>query len=72
MNSEDYSGGVRFENTLDNLRPGRYRVSAVVRADKTMSGHSGMIIYAKANDKTVNKMARCFLNTVRMISKGSK
>ena len=55
MNSEDYSGGVRFENTLDNLRPGRYRVSAVVRAGKTMSGHSGMIIYAKANDKTVKK-----------------
>ena len=57
MNSEDYSDGkgVRFENTLKNLRPGRYRVSAVVRADATQSGHSSMIVFAQVGDKIVTK-----------------
>lgn len=55
VNSEDYSGGIRIENTLNNLRPGRYRVSAVVRADKTKSGHSGIVIFAQTGDKTMTK-----------------
>lgn len=57
MNSEDYSDGkgVRFESTLKSLRPGRYRVSAVVRADATKSGHSSMIVFAEVGDKTVVK-----------------
>ena len=41
----------------------------VVSAEQLKAGKAA---YEKANDKTVNKMARCFLNTVRMISKGSK
>lgn len=55
MDSGDYSGGVCFENTLKNLRPGRYRVSAVVRADATKSGHSSMLVFAQVGDKTVKK-----------------
>jgi hypothetical protein len=53
VRSEDYSGGIRFENTLKNLRPGRYRVSAVVRARKTDSGHSGLLVFAQVGDQTV-------------------
>ena len=30
VRSENYSDGIRIESTLENLRPGRYRVSAVV------------------------------------------
>ena len=45
----------RFENTLKNLRPGRYRVSAVVRAKKTNSGHSGLLVFAQVGDQTVRK-----------------
>ena len=55
VRSEDYSGGIRFENTLKNLRPGRYRVSAVVRARKTDSGHSGLLVFAQVGDQTVQK-----------------
>ena len=55
--SQDYSGsgGIRIENTLEKLRPGRYRVSAVVRAGKTTTGHSGMLVFAQAGDQTVRK-----------------
>ena len=55
VKSEDYKDGIRIENTLKELRPGRYRVSAVVRASKTDSGHSGIIIFAQTGDKTVQK-----------------
>ena len=37
---KNYGNGLRIQNTLENLRPGRYRVSAVVRAKKTNNGHS--------------------------------
>ena len=53
--SVDYSNGIRIENTLEDLRPGRYRVSAVVRADKTNTGHSSVLVFAQAGDKTVKK-----------------
>lgn len=52
---ENYGSGLRIENTLKNLRPGRYRVSAVVRAKKTNSGHSGLLVFAQVGDKTVQK-----------------
>lgn len=52
---ENYGSGLRIENTLKNLRPGRYRVSAVVRAKKTNSGHSGLLVFAQVDDKTVQK-----------------
>ncbi len=55
MNSADYSKGLRIEHTLKDLRPGRYRVSAVVRADDTNSGHSAMLIFAQVGDLTVRK-----------------
>jgi hypothetical protein len=55
VRSENYSNGIRIESTLENLRPGRYRVSAVVRAKKTNSGHSGLVIFAQAGDKTIKK-----------------
>lgn len=55
VNRENYSGGILIENSLKNLRPGRYRVSAVVRAGKTDTCHSGMVIFAKVGDKTVKK-----------------
>ena len=55
MNSEDYSKGLRIENTLKDLRPGRYRVSAVVRADDTNSGHSSVLVFAQVGDQTVRK-----------------
>ena len=55
VKSEDYKDGIRIENTLENLRPGYYRVSAVVRARKTDSGHSGLVIFAQAGEKTVKK-----------------
>ena len=47
--------GFRAENTLKNLRPGRYRVSAVVRASKTNSGHSSVLVFAQVGDQTVRK-----------------
>ena len=53
--SENYSNGIRIESTLENLRPGRYRVSAVVRAKKTNSGHSGLVVFAQAGDKTIKQ-----------------
>ncbi len=53
--SENYSNGIRIESTLENLRPGRYRVSAVVRAKKTNSGHSGLVVFAQAGDKTIRQ-----------------
>ena len=52
---ENYGSGLHFESTLKNLRPGRYRVSAVVRAKKTNSGHSGLLVFAQVGDKTVRK-----------------
>ena len=52
---ENYGNGLRIENTLKNLRPGRYRVSAVVRAKKTNSGHSGLLVFAQVGDKNINK-----------------
>ena len=55
VRSENYSDGIRIESTLENLRPGRYRVSAVVRAKETNSGHSGLVIFAQAGDKTIQK-----------------
>lgn len=39
------------ENTLHGLRPGRYRLSAVVRAEKAESNHSGIFIFCEAGDK---------------------
>ena len=55
MNSADYSKGLCIEHTLKDLRPGRYRVSAVVRAGDTSSGHSAMLIFAQVGDQTVRK-----------------
>ena len=52
---ENYGSGLCIENTLKNLRPGRYRVSAVVRAKKTNSGHSGLLVFAQVGDKNINK-----------------
>ena len=52
---ENYGSGLRIENTLKNLRPGRYRVSAVVRAKKTNSGHSGLLVFAQVGDQTIRK-----------------
>ena len=39
------------ENTFHGLRPGRYRLSAVVRANKTDSNHSGIYVFCQAGDK---------------------
>lgn len=55
VQSENYSDGIRIESTIENLRPGRYRVSAVVRAKKTDSGHSGVVVFAQAGDKTTKR-----------------
>jgi len=55
MLSENFSDGIRIESTLENLRPGRYRVSAVVRAKQTNSGHSGIVIFAQVGDKACQK-----------------
>ena len=55
VRSENYSDGIRMENTLENMRPGRYRVSAVVRAKQTNSGHSGIVVFAQVGDKTIQK-----------------
>lgn len=55
VQSENYANGFRAENTLEGLRPGRYRVSAVVRARKTKTGHSGLVVFAQAGDTTVKK-----------------
>ena len=55
MRSENYSDGIRIESTLENLRPGRYRVSAVVRAKQTNSGHSGIVVFAQLGDNTIQK-----------------
>ncbi|MBO4811884.1 MAG: hypothetical protein J5552_10050 [Prevotella sp.] len=52
---ENYGSGLRIENTLKNLCPGRYRVSAVVRAKNTDSGHSGLLVFAQVGDQTVRK-----------------
>ena len=52
---ENYSSGLRIENTLKNLRPGCYRISAVVRARKTDSGHSGLLVFAQVGDRNINK-----------------
>ena len=42
--------GFHAETTLKNLRPGRYRVSAVVRAKQVSSQHSGIHIFAKTGE----------------------
>ena len=55
VRSENYSDGIHIESTLENLRPGRYRVSAVVRAKETSSGHSGIVVFAQVGDKTIQK-----------------
>ena len=55
VNRENYGSGLRIENSLKNLRPGRYRVSAVVRAKKTNNGHSGLLVFAQVGDQTVRK-----------------
>ena len=55
VNRENYGSGLRIESTLKNLRPGRYRVSAVVRAKQTNSGHSGLLVFAQVGDQTVRK-----------------
>jgi hypothetical protein len=55
VRSENYSDGIRMENTLENMHPGRYRVSAVVRAKQTNSGHSGIVVFAQVGDKTIQK-----------------
>ena len=55
VRSENYSDGIRIESTLENLRPGRYRVSAVVRAKQTNSGHSGIVVFAQVGDNTIQK-----------------
>ena len=55
VQSENYADGFRAESTLEGLRPGRYRVSAVVRARKTDSGHSGLVVFAQVGDKTVRR-----------------
>ena len=55
VRSEHYSDGIRFESTRENLRPGRYRVSAVVRAKQTNSGHSGIVVFAEVGNKTIQK-----------------
>ncbi|MBO6192047.1 MAG: hypothetical protein J6N98_06570 [Prevotella sp.] len=55
VRSENYSDGIRIESTLENLRPGRYRVSAVVRAKQTNSGHSGIVVFAQVGDNTIRK-----------------
>ena len=55
VRSENYSDGIRIESTLENLRPGRYRVSAVVRAKQTNSGHSGIVVFAQLGDNTIQK-----------------
>lgn len=55
VRSENYVDGIRFESTLENLRPGRYRVSAVVRARKTNSGHSGIVVFAQVGDNVCQK-----------------
>ena len=52
---ENYGSGLRIENTLKNLRPGCYRISAVVRARKTDSGHSGLLVFAQVGDRNINK-----------------
>lgn len=44
------SHGFHAENSLQNLRPGRYRISAVVRAEKTESRHSGVRIFARSGE----------------------
>ena len=46
------------ETKLKGLRPGRYRVSAVVRAEETSSGHSGIHIFAKTRNG-VNEEMHC-------------
>ena len=55
VRSENFANGFRVENTLENLSPGRYRVSAVVRAKNANTGHSGIVIFAQVGDKTVQK-----------------
>lgn len=56
VHRDNYGSNLRIENnTLKNLRPGRYRISAVVRAKKTNSGHSGLLVFAQVGDKTVQR-----------------
>jgi hypothetical protein len=55
VHRDNYGSSLRIENTLKNLRPGRYRISAVVRAKKTNSGHSGLLVFAQVGDKTVQR-----------------
>ena len=55
VSRENYGSDLRIENTLKNLRPGHYRISAVVRAKETNSGHSGLLVFAQVGDQTVRK-----------------
>lgn len=56
VHRDNYGSNLRIENTtLKNLSPGRYRISAVVRAKKTNSGHSGLLVFAQVGDKTVQR-----------------
>ncbi|MBQ3805822.1 MAG: hypothetical protein II844_08485 [Prevotella sp.] len=48
--------GFHAENTLHNLRPGRYRVSAVVRAAEAR--HSGIHVFAQTGDGTARVMTQ--------------
>lgn len=55
VHRSNYGSALRIENTLKNLRPGRYRISAVVRAKKTDSGHSGIVVFAQIGNKNTQK-----------------
>ena len=55
VHCDNYGSNLRIENTLKNLSPGRYRISAVVRAKKTNSGHSGLLVFAQVGDKAVQR-----------------
>lgn len=55
VHCDNYGSNLRIENTLKNLSPGRYRISAVVRAKKTNSGHSGLLVFAQVGDKVVQR-----------------
>ena len=56
VHRDNYGSNLRIENTtLKNLRPGRYSISAVVRAKKNNSGHSGLLVFAQVGDKTVQR-----------------
>ena len=53
--SGDAGKGFEAETTLKNLRPGRYRVSAVVRASK--AEHSNVYIFAKTSSTDLSDVS---------------